>query len=200
MEMTRRSSPLPAGRWRRTLLIVMGMLVAVAVAVIPARQVSAAAGSDTRTIGGQVLGDPNFGNLAVFGVDLFERFYSVAQNRWSSIRIPGTADPRWNPVAIGNPNGENIAVFYTSADERLLYDYYFGSAQTWASAPIKLSDDILGSPAVLGDPNSGNIAVFWGDSHRHLNERYYFAATNTWTGPFLIANEIDSSPAALGSP
>jgi hypothetical protein len=198
--MTRGWSLLSAYRWRRALLIVAGVLVAAAVTVVPAAP--AAAGSDTQTIGGQVLGDPDFGNLAVFlgGGNLLEEFYSVADNRWTAIAMPGTADPQWNPVAIGNPNGGNMAVFYTSSDHKLLYDYFFGATQTWAPTPFQLSDDSLRSPAVLGDPSSGNIAVFWGDSHRHLNERYYFVASNTWAGPFLIANEIDSSPAALGSP
>jgi hypothetical protein len=200
MEMTRRSSLLPVGRWRPTLLIITGLLVALAVAVVPAKP--AAASTDTQTIGGQVLGDPDFGNLAVFlgGGHLTETFYSVAQNRWSFIAIPGNGDARWNPVAIGNPNGGNMAVFYTSDDDKLFYDYFFGATQTWASTPIKLSDDSLGSPAVLGDPNGGNIAVFWGDSHQHLNERFYFGASNIWSAQFVIASGIDSSPAALGNP
>jgi hypothetical protein len=130
---------------------------------------------------------------------LDENFYFVSSNRWSGpMVLPGAISTLDSPVAVGSPDGGNIAVFYDE-NNTLRYDFYLVSSNTWAG-PFQISADIQGDPTVVGNPSGGNLAVFWRDSHNHLNEDFYFVTSNTWGGAFPVATAIDDSPVAIGSP
>jgi hypothetical protein len=89
------------------------------------------------------LGSPDSGNIALFfnswGDEnaLVEDVYDVSKNAWTGpIVFGGFVQGMAEPAAVGDPNGGNMAVFYTSGDighpGELALNYFFGGFGTWS--------------------------------------------------------------------